>query len=734
MATEFGADNTSVSEVQTSSTVKTGVSKGPSFLEGLSNVFDEAKGLLQERRAEDNTRLVSDFTRRQLLEAEAVAQGKRGTAAAQTRMRKNLIEALDANPLLASELIAAQGSVLRLPGAGKIAVDGTLEEQRTRDRNDRLVASGLAAPDATEQEFEDAALTARNAAAASARFTAEKSRIELELKQLNLTSSRRKELEAQKQDEAERFVSDNSRAEYRILEHRFEEILASDASEADKILQINEHYADWNSQVSATLGNIDSDMRSAMKAPFDMMVQNYLDRASGAINDEALERGNKRAVAQMSALALANPVIAKAVSTNQLMGSDALMKVFTAGDKNVSKALMEFMAGLDPDSSKETPSVFTDDKVSKKALDAALRAITEDIAVNGNKASEDATGSLANVLESIEDHSGQIARNPKKAIALMDWIGSSSFLKAMQANPDAFSNLDGIADVLDQHYHDEIAGLIRSQFTENNVELETDDEDLVNRLMNDEATEAAATSMVKAVGNSSGMTFTAIDPNDATAVTEAARLNKVLKPIINQSLKAQAHLAGRTDYGVVWDEVSEGIFGGQGETQTPGGDEGDDLQLDDFAPDEVTPVAATETGDFDFSSIAVGGAQRPDSFTRLEPEFRSNVASMVQAAAADGIKLTITSAYRSPELQAKLYQRALKKYGSAKVARRWVAPPGHSMHNKGMAVDFAAAGGGLLRDANSEEARWLKANADRFNLAVPLSNEPWQIEPKGARG
>ena len=138
----------------------------------------------------------------------------------------------------------------------------------------------------------------------------------------------------------------------------------------------------------------------------------------------------------------------------------------------------------------------------------------------------------------------------------------------------------------------------------------------------------------------------------------------------------------------------------------------------------------------DWSRYAVGGANRPDSFTGLNPDFSSALSNMLAAAEQELGKnsLSITSAYRSPEKQAELYKAALKKYGSEKAARKWVAPPGKSMHNKGMAVDFGAAGGGLLRDANSPQAQWLKKNASRFGLAVPMSWEPWQVELAGARG
>lgn len=136
----------------------------------------------------------------------------------------------------------------------------------------------------------------------------------------------------------------------------------------------------------------------------------------------------------------------------------------------------------------------------------------------------------------------------------------------------------------------------------------------------------------------------------------------------------------------------------------------------------------------DWSRYAVGGAAaRSDSFTGLQPEFAASVYRMVQDAHAAGIPLQITSAYRSPEVQARLYQNALKKYGSEQAARKWVAPPGKSKHNSGMAVDFAV-NGSLLRDANSPAAQWIKANAARYGLAVPMEWEPWQVEPMNARG
>lgn len=127
----------------------------------------------------------------------------------------------------------------------------------------------------------------------------------------------------------------------------------------------------------------------------------------------------------------------------------------------------------------------------------------------------------------------------------------------------------------------------------------------------------------------------------------------------------------------------------------------------------------------DLSQYLTGGAAgRADSLSGLNPQFQSALAQMF-AAAPQGY-LQIKSAYRSPELQAQLWDDALAKYGSPEAARKWVAPPGNSQHNHGSAVDLGFAG--------PEAIDWAHANAGNYGLAFPLSNENWHLELAGARG
>jgi hypothetical protein len=88
-------------------------------------------------------------------------------------------------------------------------------------------------------------------------------------------------------------------------------------------------------------------------------------------------------------------------------------------------------------------------------------------------------------------------------------------------------------------------------------------------------------------------------------------------------------------------------------------------------------------------------------------------------------KVSISSGYRSPEKQAQLFANAVKKYGSEAAARKWVAPPGHSKHNEGLAAD--------LHFSDNATKNTIHEVAAKYGLVFPMSWENWHIEPIGAR-
>lgn len=105
----------------------------------------------------------------------------------------------------------------------------------------------------------------------------------------------------------------------------------------------------------------------------------------------------------------------------------------------------------------------------------------------------------------------------------------------------------------------------------------------------------------------------------------------------------------------------------------------------------------------------------------LNPALEQAVAKLIKA--SNG-RVYLVSGYRSPERQAELWQEALARYGDPEVADNWVARPGTSKHEKGLAVDL----GGDLDLAAS-----LVAHLD-LPLWRPMSWEPWHFELMASRG
>jgi LAS superfamily LD-carboxypeptidase LdcB len=108
--------------------------------------------------------------------------------------------------------------------------------------------------------------------------------------------------------------------------------------------------------------------------------------------------------------------------------------------------------------------------------------------------------------------------------------------------------------------------------------------------------------------------------------------------------------------------------------------------------------------------------------------------ALVEAARSDGIArplLLPTSGFRDPGRQRRLWEDAVRRYGSPKEARKWVAPPGTSAHQSGRAIDFHLGGANDSRNvANLRRLpayRWLVENAVCFGF-YPYEREPWHWE------
>jgi len=150
----------------------------------------------------------------------------------------------------------------------------------------------------------------------------------------------------------------------------------------------------------------------------------------------------------------------------------------------------------------------------------------------------------------------------------------------------------------------------------------------------------------------------------------------------------------------------------------------------DYAPDDL--VSLPELG------VPILGRE-----ALLRREAAENLARLVASAAADGEELTVSSAYRSYEDQRASYARLVSVFG--RDADKTSAPPGHSQHQLGTAVDFTNGfvGYELVQSfGKTSAALWLQEHGHEYGfvLAYPPGRakdtgyhwEPWHYRYVGA--
>ncbi|HVM34933.1 MAG TPA: D-alanyl-D-alanine carboxypeptidase family protein [Actinomycetota bacterium] len=129
---------------------------------------------------------------------------------------------------------------------------------------------------------------------------------------------------------------------------------------------------------------------------------------------------------------------------------------------------------------------------------------------------------------------------------------------------------------------------------------------------------------------------------------------------------------------------------------------------------EVDGVAARARAVIDSAALAPARAG-------LDPRVAGAVDRILRAGRG---RVWVVSGFRDPAQQERLWTDALRTYGSAEVADDWVARPGNSMHEKGLAVDLGG------------DVEYAALLVDRLGLPLwrPMAWEPWHFELVGSRG
>ena len=115
-------------------------------------------------------------------------------------------------------------------------------------------------------------------------------------------------------------------------------------------------------------------------------------------------------------------------------------------------------------------------------------------------------------------------------------------------------------------------------------------------------------------------------------------------------------------------------------------------------------------------------------------------AEMEKAASTEGMELVINSSYRSYQDQVDISDTYLKLYGQSYV-ERYVAKPGYSEHQTGLAFDIGSRNSNVF--ANSKEYEWMLENAYKYGFILRFPkkyetitgfrSEPWHYRYVGKK-
>ena len=177
---------------------------------------------------------------------------------------------------------------------------------------------------------------------------------------------------------------------------------------------------------------------------------------------------------------------------------------------------------------------------------------------------------------------------------------------------------------------------------------------------------------------------------------------------------------------------------------------------------EKDVVTLEETADLDTMPLLVNlwnplpeqytvKLEKLDNGLQIAAEARPALEKMLSDCEAAGMDVAVCSAYRTESTQNRLYQNKIARLRAAGYSReealaeagRWVAPPGTSEHQTGLAVDLMATDYPVLdeKQAQTEEQQWLMEHCWEYGfiLRYPtdkssvtgIGYEPWHYRYVG---
>ena len=481
--------------------------------------------------------------------SEAVESGAISRSEGTSRMRAKFAEYAQQNPEYISDLVSAHKDFVTTTGLGKVIAEGTEAEQRAVAFNKKASDAGFNGPEQVEQfrqiqqhtevlNYETTKLNKTKAEVQlqGARSTAEQAAITLaEKKSLNKAKTALWEIGT--------ITVDKGNADYRS-------VMESDAPVAEKLQAMGQIKLNLTNQIRAGGGGVmDGEVNGLIK----MVDDNYklhVQLADGKIELEAMQTQLSFNQAKVESIAFQDANL-QAVWVAAKFGRDSAWLMDTLGDAGDSMSrlrdtLTKMQMG-DGEAHLGNLEVTgrPGDKTGEDAIRGAVTVLSEEIQADATSTdpqlSAERVQAVRNLLIGINEQTWNPSR-PKGQSLVMGFIADPKNAKYLVGKHNEFSDLTEATSKALDVTGNQLAHVIQKEM---NFKYGTEMQ-----------FSGVGVSFEPGADNSkTGVNFTGGENMHAVI-----NMNNKMKPLINQYIRAKAHLEGHTDYRKTWEETVKPQF------------------------------------------------------------------------------------------------------------------------------------------------------------------------------
>lgn len=572
--------------------------QSPSAAGAALNLFSQLMPTaqqLQQRRKEEQQRIaagfVENFSQQQLQIAEAVDMGELSSQEARMRMRANYAQAISDNPMLMDDLTNAQKNIIGTSGLGKVAEEGTEEEQRWNRVLQSATDSGWIRPgmssvqaDEMAKAYLDFQLAGEKLSRAQAELTYErgqvgltrdrlgvqKDQIAISRGQMGIESDRIGLQRLRASVEAETALGTMAGSYFQKFNSDIQEISRQvEAGEIDEVSAqrlLDQQYAVIQNLVRGVGAEARSDYLNNLTTGFDDLYSSASKYISGEMTLEALERRSNVDLAIQNNLITGDPDRARVIATTNIV-RHPLTGILT--DRAITNHLMEFLGdnGTEegPPANLMNPRYRQDTGSYIGILRPNLRSasqgtLEEDVnAPQGADPYEEVATHVQQTLRSVSAYSNAV-NDPSEFNEVVQLFASDEFREYATSGSLRFDQAEAQSahEVLMAQYHEVFLPLLRDEWRSANVDTGV--------LPSGSGVLATGESETQPVGSliqpsfvGGGFRFSTTSDNPRVR-NKVREMNREVAPVVNRMVKSSAHLERHDNYEKIYRELVEPLF------------------------------------------------------------------------------------------------------------------------------------------------------------------------------